>query len=556
MSWESRLLDACKQLKESSGKLKASIERLEADTGLRLGGDISPAQLPGLYRLAHELTRPELPPTELLCRKDLDALQQALADRSRLLQARQDADQQLQTAISNSLSKLGVPRSEAVAHETRRRLYRLANELVKPDLPKADLVFHGQLDRLARLLKQRSELLNDRDVTLKAIESRSFNRTLLDRLDLDAVEKAWSQASASFWPLSILKKWGVEKKLKTYAKASAIPDPDLDLPLLREYRDSVLSLTKNLESLGLGGELSAMVESNPEALDDQLEAAAGLRDAILTTGGTIDDAAAACERQLEPLVAAARQLYPPGRELEATRVQLRENLAELGLTPEYQERVEEDASNLDSDIETANQLRELTQALGIPNDTLGDFLQSVAAAADPVRRESATECCRSAKAFQAGWQEYTSQAGLTPVPKDSTSVAGDAIVQAQTVLSGRTQLKQWTAWTGAKTQAEDLGLEGFVEALQSGAVPLTKAVEQFELAYARWWLKLAVDRSEPLRTFQRYLHEDAIVDFQHLDELAMRAAPPRVRQAVLHDLPATDKVPGSRSWDCCVIRWA
>ncbi len=43
--------------------------------------------------------------------------------------------------------------------------------------------------------------------------------------------------------------------------------------------------------------------------------------------------------------------------------------------------------------------------------------------------------------------------------------------------------------------------------------------------------------------FQRFRHEDAISDFRRLDDLARQAASSRARQAVLHGLPSSDRVP-------------
>jgi very-short-patch-repair endonuclease len=63
------------------------------------------------------------------------------------------------------------------------------------------------------------------------------------------------------------------------------------------------------------------------------------------------------------------------------------------------------------------------------------------------------------------------------------------------------------------------------------------------LAYARWWLPKAIDRSDVLRTFQRFKHEDAIRDFDKLDDLARATASSRVRQGIAHDLPSPDGVP-------------
>jgi very-short-patch-repair endonuclease len=104
-------------------------------------------------------------------------------------------------------------------------------------------------------------------------------------------------------------------------------------------------------------------------------------------------------------------------------------------------------------------------------------------------------------------------------------------------------LKQWTAWNAARQQAEVFGLTSFVDALLRRELQPNEVSQRFNLAYARWWLPIAVDKSDALRAFQRFRHEDAIEDFRKLDDLARKAASPRALQAIYHDLPPADQVP-------------
>ncbi len=94
-----------------------------------------------------------------------------------------------------------------------------------------------------------------------------------------------------------------------------------------------------------------------------------------------------------------------------------------------------------------------------------------------------------------------------------------------------------------RNRAAQLGLSAFVEALQSGELSASDIMSRFRLAYGRWWLPSAIDSREPLRKFQRFIHEDAISDFRSLDDLARKAAAPRARHAILHGLPASHQVP-------------
>src|SRR5690606_34621902 len=246
---------------------------------------------------------------------------------------------------------------------------------------------------------------------------------------------------------------------------------------------------------------------------------------------------------LETCVAAARQLYPPGKEYEGLRTKLKENLAGLGISPELQAVVEKDARALDSQIEAARNIRETLAGLGIRGDGFSPVMRAMLEAPESSRREAALQCRRSVQAFQDARDRYTRYANATPAEEDSSTLLADAAAQAQQALARRTILKQWTAWLAVRKQAEQLGLGTFVEALQSGELPPEEAVARFRVAYARWWLPAAVDRCDALRTFQKFLHEDAIRDFRRLDDLARQTAAPWVRRAVFHGLPPSDQVP-------------
>lgn len=543
MAWENSLVIACNELQQASDTLSPALGRLTTLLGVSEYGDVAAGQMTGFYRFALELTRTETPPAELLLCAALDGLEQRLYERAHLLTRRDKASAALQAALSGFSAKLGLPTTDGVTEQTKRSLYRLANELIQPDPPLSELVFHPAFDSLQPNLAERVSLLRKRDEAIAAVEARSFNRSLLSRLPHVALQRDWAKAATSFWPISALKRSAVKKKLKTFMAAGATPDPDIDLPLLGELHACHERLTENFLSLRLSSELAKSVEESPAALDGQLESAKRLREAIRTTGATPEGAAVASGASVEAILSAAQSLYPPGRELESARGSLRENLAVLGLPPEIQATVEETPTALDSQIAVAKLLRNAASAVGLGDDATLKLLQSILESPSEDRRSTSAAYCQSAKRFQAAWQEYATQAGTPPVAKDSMSVILDARRQAQSVLERRTLLKQWTAWEGARQRSVELGLGGFVAAMQSGELSPSDAVARFELAYARWWLPLAVDNSIALRTFQRFHHENAIEDFRRLDELARTAASPRVLRTVYHDLPRGDQVP-------------
>ena len=542
MAWETGFLECCRQLEQAAESLSKAIQTLAAMLGVAEVTDVSAKQLSQLYRLAQELTRPALPPAEILLHVQLERLKSGLAQRQDLLTRSKQAEQALEAALHDLCKALGAPHAGVMPENKKRQLFRLAVELVRPQLPPSELVFHPNLDAVVQGLAARPALLQARSAAFDALVARKFNPALIDRIQLDSLEREWNQACSAIWPLSALRKRGVAKKLKAYMTPQATAEPDVDLSLLREYWQASAQLAENLASLNLPPALQAAVENDPTAIDADLKSAQQLRQVFVTAGYLVEQVAGASRSSLEPLVAAARRLYPPGRELESLRTKLGENLNSLGLTPAQRALVERDANALTEQIQAAVSLREAAMAFGIVGEGLSHCLQQLLATRDQTRREIAAECCQRAKSFKDAWTSYASQAGATPVSNDSVSIANDAAAQARLVLANRTSLRQWTAWTAIRQRAQRLGLAAFVEALQTGELRASDAASRFRLAYARWWLPKIVDQRQPLRAFQRFLHEGTIEEFRRLDDCARQAAAPRARQAVLHGLPPSDQV--------------
>ncbi len=105
-----------------------------------------------------------------------------------------------------------------------------------------------------------------------------------------------------------------------------------------------------------------------------------------------------------------------------------------------------------------------------------------------------------------------------------------------------------------RKRAEQLGLTAFIDALQQGDLRADQAAARFELAYARWWLPAAVDRREPLRAFQKFLHENAIEEFRRLDDHARRAAAARARALFSTAYHPATRFLENQNWVFFVIR--
>lgn len=109
-------------------------------------------------------------------------------------------------------------------------------------------------------------------------------------------------------------------------------------------------------------------------------------------------------------------------------------------------------------------------------------------------------------------------------------------------LSERARLADWTRWKDVKARADISGLSALSEAMETGELK-EDAIRECRSAYARWWLPLAMDASEPLRRFAHWEHEDVIAAFQDLDDEVARLAPIEVMRRIHHRLPARDGVP-------------
>ena len=315
MAWENELLKSCDQLESASKSLAEAIEVFSQLIGASWLVDVSAVQLPELYRLAQELARLELPMAELLLHSNFEELKHTLDERSSLLQQSSMANESLEAAIIKLRDAIGAPPTDVVSEEIKRPLYRLANELVRKDTPPASLVFHEQFDVLVQGLNDRHKLLQDRGKAREALEARSFNSVLIDRVPVEKLERIWKKASSSIWPFSAWRKRRVCKKIKAFMTTEGMAEPEVDMLLLYEYRTASERLAENLTSLDLPHTLLAMVDEAPDALDSQISSAQRMREIIVATGLSPSSVGKASQGSLESLAAVASGLYPPGREV-------------------------------------------------------------------------------------------------------------------------------------------------------------------------------------------------------------------------------------------------
>ena len=147
------------------------------------------------------------------------------------------------------------------------------------------------------------------------------------------------------------------------------------------------------------------------------------------------------------------------------------------------------------------------------------------------------------------WQaaDKALNAALTQFEASGGRVAADLSMRdlheiVDRTLAQRAQLRDWIRWAAVRKGADAVGLTPLADALENGDLQGDPA-DECRRAYARWWLPLAMDASEPLRRFAYWKHEDTVTAFRNLDDKAAEQAPRETMRRIRHRLPTRDAVP-------------
>lgn len=134
---------------------------------------------------------------------------------------------------------------------------------------------------------------------------------------------------------------------------------------------------------------------------------------------------------------------------------------------------------------------------------------------------------RKLLAFRDAYREFEAALNLVAdVAKPTTSLSGDAHadgalerIQSHMTgwIQGRRSIQPWCLWRGVRAQAVAQGMQGVVESVELGRVPLTDVAAHFDYSYCSWWLKRAVDNEPVLRTFSSADHERKIREYRDAD---------------------------------------
>ena len=539
MGWERDFLATCDTLSKAADAFAGSVSRLSTSLGVALPSQLNAEQMHSLCSFAGAVASKAPLRQELVGHASLESLEALLRQRAELITRGDRGNQALAEALAGFVEALGGDTTEPLADAERGAHYRLANELVKPNLPQGALVFHATFAQVPSLSAERRELLDRCKAARQAVEAAGLQPLLIERINVGKFDAAWSKAEGSFWPLSAIRRAILTRTLKSYARPEYEIAPAVVMPVLREYRDAHVALANNADALALPADLETTLDREPASLPSLLENARRIRDAILAAGLPLEQVARTTGGGLEVLAAAAKRIYPPARELKKLKVALDENLVSLALPPDLAADVAEHPAALDSMTAAASRVRAAVDVLALSYDAVARCVAGLGES----QRQAADELNRSHAAFRAAFSRYAELAEIEVVAGDTADVLGDAIRQAQRVISERPHLKKWTAWMAACKQARELGLDAFVDQLDQGKLPPSDAAARFQLSYVRWWLPTAVDRCDTLRQFQRFRHEETVHDFRRLDDVAREAAAPRALSAIYHDLPPSDQVP-------------
>ncbi len=111
----------------------------------------------------------------------------------------------------------------------------------------------------------------------------------------------------------------------------------------------------------------------------------------------------------------------------------------------------------------------------------------------------------------------------------------------ETIREEKTRIPDWIKWVRHREMGSAAGLKPLVHALEDGKME-GNAEHMFKIAYAAWWLPLAMDARRELRSFTRQEHEHVVSMFRKLDEAAAKQASIEIIRRIAHGLPAKEGV--------------
>jgi very-short-patch-repair endonuclease len=110
------------------------------------------------------------------------------------------------------------------------------------------------------------------------------------------------------------------------------------------------------------------------------------------------------------------------------------------------------------------------------------------------------------------------------------------------------ELRAWCNWRRCRNEALLHELAPFVEALESGRIPLNEVERTFEAAYCTWWSSMVIGEDEVLRTFSTPQHVAAITKFRELDDSFQKHTAKYIAARLSGNMPNADDIERKSSW--------
>ncbi|HMP80278.1 MAG TPA: DUF4011 domain-containing protein, partial [Pirellulaceae bacterium] len=260
MAWERELLETCSDLKQAGESVIRNLDDLLSRVDPALPVECTESQFKLYFELARELARIAWPIPALVKRTGLDELQRLLNRRDEMCRICEHAQREYAELVCTLAKAVGTDSQEFDDPALRHGLEQLARVMVSVELPPPDLVGIHDLDALRHLVAKHHQLLKDREMAEQALTARNYHSALLNTIQIENIETAWSAASRSWWPWSALRKRQVRTALNACIKSRAGAVPEIDIPLFRSYFDCRAAIEANQTALALSDSSQKMLE--------------------------------------------------------------------------------------------------------------------------------------------------------------------------------------------------------------------------------------------------------------------------------------------------------
>ncbi|MGX9181809.1 DUF3320 domain-containing protein [Mesorhizobium sp. BHbdii] len=150
---------------------------------------------------------------------------------------------QMTASMRDFQSGLGLAPSETFSHAELQSLTGLAQILAETRNRDISIAFDRDFSSFGEAVAKLERSIEAYRETERSL-SASYDVATVRDLDLDALDRQWRDAEASFWPKSALGKSKIQKLLQSRAQRGTA-DPGKELPLLRRLREFLAAVDQS-----------------------------------------------------------------------------------------------------------------------------------------------------------------------------------------------------------------------------------------------------------------------------------------------------------------------